>query len=140
MNDFYNKYKGYDLVVDKWFQLQAGAVRDSVIQDIHALLEHPAFTWKNPNRVRSVLGAYALRNMTGFHHPSGEGYALLADAVIRLNKINPSVAARLLTPMRGWRMFIPKLAEKMKDQLERILQSGELSPDVYEVVSKTLNG
>jgi len=139
MSDFYNKFKDHELVVDKWFQLQAGAVRDSVIQDIHALLEHPAFNWKNPNRVRSVLGSYALRNMTGFHHPSGEGYALMADAVIRLNGINPSVAARLLTPMRGWRNFAPPLADKMKDQLERILQSGDLSPDVYEVVSKTLN-
>ena len=139
MTDFYNKFKDHELVVDKWFQLQAGAARDTVIQDIHALLEHPAFTWKNPNRVRSALGSYALRNMTGFHHPSGEGYELLADAVIKLNGINPAVAARLLTPMRGWKTFVPDLSQKMKDQLQRILQSGDLSPDVYEVVSKTLN-
>lgn len=139
MNDFYNEFKEHPLVIDKWFSLQAGAVRDSVITDIRALLEHPAFTWKNPNRVRSVLGSYALRNMTGFHHPSGEGYRLLADAVIKLNGINPAVAARLLTPMRGWKTFVPDLSAKMKDQLQRILQSGDLSPDVYEVVSKTLN-
>ncbi len=139
MKEFYEMFKDHQLVVDKWFSLQAGAARDSVIADIHALLEHPAFTWTNPNRVRSVLGSYALRNMTGFHHPSGEGYELLADAVIKLNGINPAVAARLLTPMRGWKMFKPDLAGKMKDQLERILHSGDLSPDVYEVVSKTLN-
>lgn len=137
--DFYNKFKDYELVVDKWFQLQSTADRADIVADIRALTNHPAFTWTNPNRVRSVLSAYAMRNMAGFHHPSGEGYALIADAVIKLNKINPSVAARLLTPMRNWKTFTPALADKMKDQLTRILQSGDLSPDVYEVVSKTLN-
>lgn len=140
INDFYRQFKDYDLVVDKWFSLQAGVARDTVLQDIHALMEHPAFNWTNPNRVRSVLGAYALRNMTGFHHPSGEGYTLLADAIIKLNATNPMVASRLLTPMRGWKTFIPPLAQKMKAELSRILQSSDLSADVYEVVSKTLNG
>jgi aminopeptidase N len=139
MAAFYDQFKDHALVVDKWFSLQAAATRPSTVADIKALLAHPAFTWTNPNRVRSVLGAYALRNMPGFHDASGEGYVLLADAVIKLNGINPAVAARLLTPMRPWKSFVPALADKMKAQLERILQSGELSPDVYEVVSKTLN-
>ncbi|MCB1538149.1 MAG: aminopeptidase N [Alphaproteobacteria bacterium] len=136
---FLQRFGEHALVVDKWFALQAGAARASVIEDIRGLLAHPAFTWTNPNRVRSVFGAYALRNMAGFHHPSGAGYTLLADAVIKLNGINPSVAARLLTPMRGWKTFVPALAAKMKSELERIQNSGDLSPDVYEVVSKTLN-
>ncbi len=139
INNFYHQFKDHALVVDKWFSLQAGATRTRIVHDVQSLMNHPAFTWTNPNRVRSLFGAYAMRNMTGFHDPSGDGYALVADAVIKLNGINPAVAARLMTPMRPWKTFVPALASKMKLQLERILNSGNLSPDVYEVVSKTLN-
>lgn len=139
INNFYHQFHDHQLVIDKWFSLQASAPRTRIVHDVQSLMNHPAFTWTNPNRVRSLLGSYAMRNMTGFHDPSGDGYVLLADAVIKLNKINPAVAARLLTPMRPWKTYTPALAAKMKAQLERILQSGDLSPDVYEVVSKTLN-
>jgi len=140
LGDFYNRFQQHPLVVDKWFSTQAAAVRPTIVSDIKKLMEHPAFTLKNPNRVRAVFGAFAMRNMPGFHHASGEGYKLLADVVIQLNAINPQVAARLLTPMRQWKTFVPEAADKMKVELERILHSGELSPDVFEVVTKTLNG
>ncbi|HEY8964159.1 MAG TPA: aminopeptidase N C-terminal domain-containing protein, partial [Alphaproteobacteria bacterium] len=140
LKDFYGRFQQHPLVVDKWFMVQASAARPTIVHDIKALMEHPAFGIKNPNRVRALIGAFAMRNMAGFHHPSGDGYKLVADVVIQLNTINPQVGARLLMPMRQWKTFTPELADKMKAELTRILHSGDLSPDIFEVVSKTLNG
>lgn len=139
--DFYERFKEYPLVVDKWFSLQATAQRQNVVDDVKQLMSsHPAFGLRNPNRVRALIGAFGMRNMAGFHHPSGEGYRLVTDVVLQLNTLNPQVGARLLTPMRQWKSFAPELGILMKAQLERILEVGSLAPDIYEVVTKTLEG
>lgn len=136
--DFYNRFKTYPLVVDKWFALQSGAVNDSVAGNIRKLISHPDFTLLNPNRARSVYGAFSMNNPVGFHRADGSGYMLLKDAVISLNTLNPQIASRLLTPLREWRRYTPDRQAKMKAVLEDVLKQEKLSPDVFEIVSKSL--
>lgn len=136
--DFYGRFKDYELVVNKWFSLQASAVRPDVLSDIRNLKEHPDFTIKNPNRVRSLFAAFAMNNPVYFHDASGKGYAFLGEAIVELNKINPQIASRLLGPMREWRRYTPDRQEKMRTVLQNISELPDLSPDVFEIVSKTL--
>ena len=100
-------------------------------------MEHAAFSLTTPNRMRSVLGGFAM-NIGAFHEAGGAGYRLLAETVIALNGFNPQMAARMLGPLTGWRKFDPKYGAGMQAALQMILDSGELSPDVFEVVTKTL--
>ncbi|HEY0900849.1 MAG TPA: aminopeptidase N, partial [Micavibrio sp.] len=95
--DFLDRFHDYMLVVDKWFSIQAGAVRDSIHDDVRALRAHQDFILTNPNRVRSLYGAFAMNNIYRFHDKSGQGYEFLGDAIIQLNTVNPQIAARLLT-------------------------------------------
>jgi aminopeptidase N len=136
--DFYDRFKAYPLVIDKWFSLQATGIRPSTLRDVSALRKHPDFNIRNPNRVRSLYGAFAMNNPVCFHDRSGGGYKFLADLVGELNRANPQIAARMLTPIRDWRRYEPQLAGKIKHELERIAAIKDLSPDVFEVVSKSL--
>ena len=138
LQDFYQTYRSYPLVIDKWFSVQASSVRPDIISHLKTLRAHADFTMKNPNRVRSLFAAFAMNNYACFHAEDGSGYNFLADAIIELNSINPQIAARLLTPMRDWRKYSTARQANMKDALERILQTPDLSPDVYEIVSKSL--
>jgi len=136
--DFYQRYKDYPLVVDKWFTLQAMANRDSLFDDFAALRNHPEFNIKNPNRVRSLYSVFAINNPVKFHDPSGKGYAILRDAIIELNTINPQIASRMVTPLREWKRYTPQLQTLMKNSLQAILDTPNLSSDVFELVSKCL--
>lgn len=135
---FYDRFKGYALVIDKWFSLQAMAVRPNVIDDLKILKEHPDFTMKNPNRVRSLYAAFAMNNPVSFHAEDGSGYTFLADAIIELNVINPQIGSRLLTPFRSWRDYTPDRQALMRAELERILATPDIAPDIYEIASKSL--
>ena len=137
-SDFYQRFKAYPLVVDKWFSLQASANRVEIFGDIDELLHHPEFNIKNPNRVRALYTAFAINNPVKFHDPSGQGYTFLRNAIVKLNAINPQIAARLVTPLREWRRYTPTLQVKIKDALQIILETPNLSNDVFEVVSKSL--
>ncbi|MFW5431191.1 MAG: aminopeptidase N [Methylophilaceae bacterium] len=137
-SDFYNRFKGYQLVVDKWFSLQALANRKATFDDFEKLRNHVEFNIKNPNRVRSLYSAFVVNNAVKFHDPSGQGYAILRDVIIELNAINPQIAARLVTPLKEWRRYTPALQAKMKAALEAIMETTNLSNDVFEVVSKSL--
>jgi aminopeptidase N len=139
-NDFYNQFKNYQLVVDKWFTLQAIANRNQMFDDFIRLRNHKEFNIKNPNRVRSLYTAFAVNNPVKFHDPSGQGYAILRDAIIELNAFNPQIASRLVTPLREWKRYTPVLRTQMKDALQSIMDTPNLSNDVFEVVSKSLNG
>lgn len=136
--DFHERFKDYPLVIDKWFALQACSQRKDAIDDIRALAEHPDMNMKNPNRVRSLYAAFAMNNPVKFHAADGSGYDFLTDAIIRLNTINPQIAARLLTPMREWKRYTPDRQEKMQACLQKILDTPNLSPDVFEIASKSL--
>ncbi|HEY0906145.1 MAG TPA: aminopeptidase N, partial [Methylophilus sp.] len=138
--DFYTRFAQYPLVVDKWFSLQAIANRAQIFDDLAWLRAHPDFNIKNPNRVRSLYSAFAINNPVKFHDASGKGYAFLRDAIIELNAINPQIAARMVTPLREWKRYTPALQAQMKAALEAILATPNLSGDVFEVVSKSLNG
>lgn len=138
LRSFYDEWQQDSLVINQWLAVQAGSSKIASLEHIESLLQHPAFDWRNPNKVRSVIGAFSNQAMLPFHNHDGSGYRLLADAVIRLNASNPQIASRLLGPLTKWRRMIPALAEQMKSQLERILASGQLSKDVFEVVSKSI--
>lgn len=138
-SDFYDRFKNYQLVVDKWFSLQAMACRNSIFDDFAALREHSEFNIKNPNRVRSLYSAFAMNNPVKFHDPSGKGYSILRDAIIELNTINPQIASRQVTPLREWKRYTPALQTQMKDALQAVMDTPNLSNDVFEVVSKSLN-
>ncbi len=136
---FYDRYTGNDLVIDKWFTLQALSLHPDVIAQTKALAEHSDFTIRNPNRVRSLYMAFA-GNPAGFHDASGEGYRLIADLILALDPINPHTAARFVSPLGKWRRIEPKRAALMKGELERIAQAKNLSRDTFEQVSRSLDG
>ena len=140
LDEFYDRFRDDPQVVEQWFSVQAGSDQAGQLSDIKKLLEHPAFDWKNPNKIRSVVGAFAGQNLAAFHHPDGSGYGFLADQVCRLDDSNPQIAARLVTPLTRWRKFAPAYSEQMKAALERIRDKDGLSRDVYEVVYKSLAG
>lgn len=135
---FYDRYKDNALVVDKWFTLQALSLHPQVIAHVHALAQHPDFTLKNPNRVRSLHMAFA-GNPKGFHAASGEGYRMVADVILALDPINPQTAAKFVPALGRWRRIEPLRAALMKGQLERIMAAGNLSRDTFEQVSRSLD-
>ena len=138
IKDFYASAKNNRLVLDKWFAAQAMSRRVPIIQDVELLLAHVDFDVSNPNRLRAVVGSFAMNNPRGFHDVSGSGYRLVADQVIALDKFNPQVASRMVIPLGRWKRLDSVSGKLMKTELKRIRDSGKLSPDVYELVSKGL--
>ena len=135
--DFYDRFKGDALVVDKWFALQASAQRRQTIDEVERLASHPAFTLANPNRLRSLAGTFAA-NQWAFHHASGRGYRFVANIILAADRLNPSTAARLVPPFGRWKRFDEHRAALMRAELERIVATPNLSKDVYEQASKSL--
>ncbi len=140
LGDFYLRWQGDRLVVDKWFSLQATSILPGTLDEIQALLNHPAFELTNPNRFRSLVGTFSQGNQVCFHDPSGAGYRFLADQLLRLIPVNPQVSARLLAPLTTWRRFDEVRRVQMQQQLQRIQAVPDLPSDVYEVVTKSLEG
>ncbi|MFC2992682.1 aminopeptidase N [Halomonas tibetensis] len=134
---FGEKWAHDTLVMDQWFSIQVTRPQPDVLDRVKFLMEHPAFSLKNPNKVRALIGTFAGQNRVNFHRIDGEGYRLLADVVIELNRLNPEIAARLITPLTRWARFDETRQELMKAELERI-RAEKLSPNVYEVVEKAL--
>jgi aminopeptidase N len=140
LQDFYDQFKDYLLVIDKWFAIQASANRDDIFEELEKLKAHPDFSMKNPNRVRSLYSAFAMNNPVQFHDASGRGYEFLKNGIIELNEINPQIAARMVTPLREWKRYTPDRQEKMKAALQEIANLKNISPNVFELVTKSLNG
>ena len=137
LSAFYDRWRDNPLVLDKWFTLQALSTRDDTVDRVTELTRHPDFTLANPNRVRSLIGAFAA-NQRALHHESGRGYRLFADTLLAADRINPQVAARLVPPLGRWRRFDEKRAALMRAELERIVATPGLSKDVFEQASKSL--
>ena len=135
---FAENFKDNPLVMDQWFSVQAGSPLPGGLDRVKALMQHPAFNIKNPNKVRALIGAFAGQNLINFHAADGSGYRFLADLVIQLNGFNPQIASRQLAPLTRWRKYDSARQALMKAELVRIRDSGELSSDVFEVVSKSL--
>ncbi|PJI38051.1 aminopeptidase N [Ferrovibrio sp.] len=135
--DFYRRFADDALVLDKWLMLQAISALPETLENVRSLLTHPAFSMQKPNKVRSLIGAFTA-NALRYHAADGSGYAFHADRMLELEPINPQVAARLLAPLGRWRRFDPGRQEKMKAELRRVLAKPNLSRDVYEIASKSL--
>jgi aminopeptidase N len=137
LDAFYERFHDDALVLDKWFALQAAAQRRDTADQVLRLACHPDFVITNPNRLRSLAGTFGA-NHWAFHSPDGRGYAFLADMIVAADKLNPQVAARLVTPFGRWRRFEAGRSELMRQALERIAAAPGLSKDVFEQVSKSL--
>ncbi len=138
LQQFEQRWADEALVMDKWFSLQATQPGSNAAQRVEKLLDHPAFSLGNPNRVRSVVGAFAMSNPTGFHASSGAGYRWLADRVIELNRINPQVASRMAGAFNQLKRYDADRQALMTRELNRIAAIPELSGDVAEIVQKAL--
>lgn len=138
LTDFYNRFQDEALVIDQWFAIQANCSLPGTLDRVKALMQHEAFDIKVPNRMRALVAQFAMANIVNFHDANGGGYEFLADRVIELNAINPQMAARILSPLTRWRKFDVQRQALMKEQLQRILEVDGISPDVYEIVTKSL--
>ncbi len=136
--EFYAKWQGDALVMDKWFGMQASfAAPDKAVELVRTLTKHPDFKWKNPNRFRALFGAF-MQNPAGFHDPSGAGYDLLADWLIRLDPVNPQITARIVSAYETWRRYDADRQAQMQAALERIGGVQDLSRDTTEMVARIL--
>ncbi|HTK36591.1 MAG TPA: aminopeptidase N [Caulobacteraceae bacterium] len=133
---FYGRWKDEPLVVDKWFALQARSPAPDALGRVLGLTIHPAFEPRNPNRLRALVQSFASGNPVRFHDPSGAGYRFLADQILAIDPFNPSVAARLLEPLGGWRRYRADLAERMRAELARVAAVPTVSKNVLELAQK----
>ncbi|MBE9608594.1 aminopeptidase N [Chitinilyticum piscinae] len=136
--DFATHWQADALVMDKWFALQATCRRPGTLSRVQHLLEHPAFSLKNPNKVRALINAFCLQNLAHFHSADGYGYAFAADRVLELDALNPQIAARLATCFNRWTKVDAHRRQLMRTELERIAAHEGLSGDTFEIVSKAL--
>jgi aminopeptidase N len=124
--------------MNKWFALQASSPGPDTLMRIRELADHPLFSLKNPNRVRSVYGTFAHGNQVRFNDTSGQGYDLVADAVIEIDGFNPQIASRLCGAFESWRIFEPRRRALAERTLKRLLSGKTLSRDLFEIASKIL--
>ncbi|MBN9545551.1 MAG: aminopeptidase N [Alphaproteobacteria bacterium] len=134
---FHDRFRGDPLVLDKWMSLQAGAPLPDTVASVRALMKHPAFDMKNPNRVRALIGAFSANHLR-FHDKSGAGYRLLGEVIRTLDPMNPQVAARLAGAFETWRRYDGNRQGLMRAELEETLARKDLSPNLFEVASKIL--
>ncbi len=135
---FYERWKEDALVLDKWFTMQASSRLPGAVDQVEALMKHPDFTFKNPNRVRSVLGFFSRGNPTGFHQADGAGYKLMADSVLTLDSLNPQVAARMVGAFNSFKRYGSARQDMMRAQLQRIQGTKGLSKNTLEIVTNAL--
>ena len=135
---FFEKWKHEPLVVDQWFAIQASSPKKNTLDQVKALMEHPLFEITNPNKVRALIGTFCSANLVNFHNPDGSGYEYLLETVLKLDAINPQIAARIVNPLSRWRQQDEKRSDLMVAALKKIKSAQGLSNDLYEMVSKSL--
>ncbi len=135
---FYAKWQDDALVIDKWFAVQALSKRDDTVDIVRALTKHSAFTYKNPNRVRSLVSSFSMMNQVRFHTAGGEGYRFLAETIVEVDKVNPQTAAKLFAPLGRYRRLDENASLHMQDALMWIMSHKNLSDDVRELCEKSL--
>ena len=139
LDEFYEKWKHDAQVVEKWLAIQAASDLPDVLSRVKVLMQHEAFCLTNPNKVRSLIGRFCAINTVNFHAADGSGYAFLTDQVLAMDSMNPQIAAWLVQNMSRWRRYDEQRQGLMKNQLERILAKEDLSKDVFEITSRSLN-
>ena len=138
LDDFHARHASDALIVDKWFSLQASTPQDGTLERVHALMDHSSFSLSNPNRVRALIGAFAMNNMVQFNRADGAGFELVADAILALDGKNAQTAARLANNFRSWRALTEERRNKAQAQLQRIANHQGLSKDVADIVNRCL--
>jgi aminopeptidase N len=138
LDHFYKTWQHDALVCDKWFALQALSNRQDTLERVNELISHPAFEFKNPNRVRSLVDVFCNHNTVRFHDIGGGGYRFLSENVQKLDSINPQVAARSVRALSNWRRFDETRQNLMKEELEKIAGLAKVSKHVYEIAAKSL--
>ena len=136
---FEQRWRDDALVMDKWFAIQASVPGVATLERVQLLMEHPAFSIRNPNKLRSLVGVFAMMNPTGFHAADGSGYRFHADQVLALDALNPQMAARMAGAFNAWTRYDEGRRALMKTELERIAGKTGLSPDVSEIIGNALN-
>jgi aminopeptidase N len=139
LDDFYEQWKHEALVVNQWLTVQATRPDPGCVEDIRALLDHEAFDWRNPNKLRALVGAFAGGNPIAFHRADGAGYRLMGEVIERVQASNPQIAARMLAPLTRWRRY-EQGQQAMRAELERLAAIEPLPKDVFEVLSRALAG
>jgi len=137
LQDFADRFAGDALVMDKWFALQASVPGDQTLAAVRDLMQHPAFSMKNPNKVRALLGAFS-RNLPSFHATHGGGYTFLAEQTAALDRLNPQVAARLVSAFNSYKRLPPQARQLVEKELQNLKATAGLSKDVFEIVSSAL--
>ena len=138
LDDFYARYKDNALVVEKWLSLHAMSRLPGTLDKVRVLLGHEAFSLKNPNKVRSLIGAFGAANQLRFHAADGSGYDFIAEQTLALDKLNPHGSARLAQALGHWKRYDAGRQHKMKAALDRIVKTPGISTDLYEIASKSL--
>lgn len=136
--DFEKRWGADPLVMDKWFVAQATARLPGRLAVVESLMSHQAFSIRNPNKVRSLIGAFCSANTLNFHAKDGSGYRFLARQVQQIDPMNPQLAARLIRIISRWRRYDEHRRGLLKSALEEVMSTPKLSRDVYEVVQKSL--
>jgi aminopeptidase N len=138
LDDFYTRYAGDPLIVDKWFSLQAAIPERATLDRVKALTAHSAFSFANPNRVRALISAFAMANQKEFNRADGLGYDFIAETVLALDPKNPQLAARLLSALKSWRVLEPQRRARAEAALQRVAAAPSPSADVADIVKRAL--
>ena len=136
---FHDRFADDPLVIDKWLMVQAVAPVPDALDRVRALTEHPVFSVTNPNRVRALITTFASGNQTQFNRADGAGFGFVADKVLELDRINPQVAARLLSTFRSWRALEPRRRAWAEAELKRVAAADGLSRDVADIAERSLD-
>jgi aminopeptidase N len=137
LDAFYRTHADEPLVIDKWFALQAAIPESSTLDRVKTLMQHKAFSFSNPNRMRALVGSFAVMNPTQFNAEDGSGFDFIANIVLALDAKNPQVAARLLSAFKSWRTMEPKRRTRAKEALRHVAGTVGLSPDVKDIAERS---
>jgi len=138
LDAFRSAFRAEPIVLDKWFTIQATVPRAETVETVQTLTKAPGFSWDNPNRLRSLIGAFATGNPVAFNRADGKGYELLCAAIGRIDAKNPQVAARLMTAMRAWRNLEPGRRQRAKTAIETLRRGDRVSRDLSDIIDRTL--
>lgn len=139
LSRFYEKWRHDPLVINKWLAWKAMTPAQNALAEVKSLMKHEAFDTGNPNKVRALIGAFAMRNLGGFHRADGSGYHFLKEQVLLLDKSNPQLAARLIQAVENWRKLEPTRKEFAKLAIKEITEAKPLSSNVYEMATRLLD-
>ncbi|MGF1553650.1 MAG: aminopeptidase N [Paracoccaceae bacterium] len=137
---FRERWSRDELVMDKWFAVQATAPVADAVRRVEDLTGHPQFSWKRPNRFRAVVASFAMANPVGFHARDGEGYRFVTDWILRLDRLNPQTAARVAGAFERWRRYDEGRQHLVRTEMERLAATETLSKNTREIVERMLRG